>query len=312
MNLQQQLKEKNYFLRKAYEAAYEHAPSSPLSVSLNPIEFGKSIGFDNDQTTRIMNELIAQHYVQSSIGMGMLLVTQAGLKYLTRIEDEPLTPLDNLVKKDNNIPTPNQNPNAAFMKQTVKFDLILKELYKHKNDGLYYSIGGICNALNIPVDSDMEINKLGHRLKNDGLINTMFKHNDVLAELTSHGIDYCEDNSYSNPGHSVITNNYHVSVVNSSNVNVVNESSNVTITQNISEADHAIEQIREALPMDHSISQDKATEILECLNEIQLALKNNQKSKYSIKSLLDIAGGIASIASWVTVLAQYAGIIQLP
>ena len=74
MNLKQQLKEKNLFLRKAYEAAYEYDSSSPLSVSLDPREFGNSIGFDETQTERIMMELVEDGYVQSSLGMGMLLV----------------------------------------------------------------------------------------------------------------------------------------------------------------------------------------------------------------------------------------------
>ena len=91
MNLKQQLKEKKLFLRKAYEAAYDYAPSSPLLVSLEPREFGKSIGFDETQTERIMMELVGDGYVQSSLGMGMLLVTRLGLEYLREIEDEPHT-----------------------------------------------------------------------------------------------------------------------------------------------------------------------------------------------------------------------------
>lgn len=75
MNLKQQLKEKNNFLRKAYEAAYDYSPSRPLSVCLDPKEFGKSIGYDQTTTERIMMELVDDGYVISSIGMGMLMVT---------------------------------------------------------------------------------------------------------------------------------------------------------------------------------------------------------------------------------------------
>jgi len=86
MLLQKQLEEKNAFLRKAYEVAYEHYPSSPLSVDINPIELGKTIGFNEITTERIMMELTSERYVQSSIVMGSLIVTQKGLNYLRQLE----------------------------------------------------------------------------------------------------------------------------------------------------------------------------------------------------------------------------------
>lgn len=308
MDLKKELKEKNLFLRKAYETAYDYAPSSPLSVNLDPREFGNSIGFDETQTERIMVELVSDGYVQSSLGMGMLLVTRLGLDYLRKIEDEPMT-ADAIMDK-NEIKT--INVKSRFMKQSEKLDLILKELYKYKNDGKYYSIGWICESQNIPIDSILELNKLAHRLKDDGYINTMFSHNDCNAELTTYGIEYCEGDSYSYSGNSIITNNYSISIVNSPNSNIVNQSNNVTITQNINEASKAVEKIRETISLDNTIDKQKATEILECLNEIQDSLKNDQKPKFAIKSLLDIASGISSIASWVTVLGQFAGIIPIP
>ncbi len=198
------------------------------------------------------------------------------------------------------------------MKQSEKLDLILRELYKYKNDGKYYSIGWIFQSLNIPLDSALELNKIAHRLQDDGFIKTMFTHNDCSAELTSCGIEYCEENSYTYSGHSIITNNYSISIINSPNSNIVNQSSNVTITQNISQANEAIEKIRETIGTDSTIDKLKATDILECLTEIQNCLKNNQKPKFAIKSLIDITGGISSIASWVTVLGQFAGIIPIP
>jgi hypothetical protein len=204
------------------------------------------------------------------------------------------------------------NLNSKFMKQSEKLDLSIRELYKHKNDGNYYSIGNICRSLNIPLDSMLELNKLAHRLEDDGFIETMFVLNDCSAELTSYGIEYCEENSYSYSGHSVITNNYSISIVNSPNSNIVNQSSKVMISQNVSEVHKAIDSIRETVATDATLDKEKATEIIECLNEIQESLKDNKKPKFAIKSLIDLAGGISSIASWVTVLAQFAGIIPIP
>lgn len=201
---------------------------------------------------------------------------------------------------------------TPFMKQSEKLDLILKALYNWKNDGKYYSIGWICETHNIPLDSVLELNKLAHRLKDDGYINTMFTHNDCKAELTTHGIEYCEEDSYSYSGHSIINNNYSISIVNSPNSNIVSQSPNVTITQNFSQAKEAVEKIRETVATDDSIDKEQASEILDCLNEIQENLQNNKKPKFAIKSLIDIAGGISSISSWITVLGQFAGVIPIP
>lgn len=309
MNLKQQLKEKNYFLRKAYEAIYEYSPESPLSVSLEPREFGKSIGFNETQIERIMMELVDDGYVQSSLGMKMLMITRLGLEYLRDIEDEPLTQTTKFGDNQNFDLSKHNNTNTKNMKQFEKLDLILRELYQYKNDGKYYSIGLICQKLNIPLDSFLELSKLARRLENDGFIKTIFTRNDCSAELTSYGIDYCEENSYTYSGHSVITNNYSISIVNSPNSNIVNQSSQVSINQSISEANDAIEKIRETITNDNTIENSKVNEILDCLNEIQESLKNNKKPKFAIKSLLDITSGISSISSWVTVLAQFAGII---
>lgn len=82
------LKEKNLFLRKAYEVVHKYAPTSPLLVGLDPEEFGKSLGFDKIQTTKIMKELEIDGYIQSPFGISMFLVTQLGLNYLIEIEEE--------------------------------------------------------------------------------------------------------------------------------------------------------------------------------------------------------------------------------
>lgn len=307
MNLKQQLNKKNYFLRKAYDLAAAHSPSSPLSVSLEPFEFGKSLELDETQTERIMIELVDDGFVESSLGMGMLMVTHSGLQYLREIEDRPMV----ASLKNSNEGTPNYKHKFNFMKQSKKLDLILRELYKYKNDGKFYSINSICEALEIPIDSFLELNKIAHRLKNDGYIETMFTHNDCRAELTTHGIDYCEENSYTSAGNSIISNNYSISLVNSPNSKVVNESNNVSIIEMTDETNNAIEKIRATVVQETTINQSTITEILECLSEIEESLKNNQKPKFAIKSLIDLASGISSIGSWVTTLGQYAGVIPL-
>lgn len=96
------------------------------------------------------------------------------------------------------------------MKQSEKLDLILRELYKTKNDGTPYSISDIFRNLNIPLDSTFELLSIAELLKDDGFIKSFTMLTDCDALLTSRGIKYCEENSYSNPGHSILTNNYSV------------------------------------------------------------------------------------------------------
>lgn len=201
--------------------------------------------------------------------------------------------------------------NKISMKQSEKLDLILRELYKHKNDGTYYSIGVICENINIPLDSNIELMNLARRLENDDFIKPLYTLNNCSAELTSYGIEYCEENSYSYSGSSVTTNSYSISIVNSPNSNIINESQNISIKQNISEVNKAIEKIREAITKEESIEKDKATEILGCLNEIQESIKMNLKPSFAIKTLLSITENISSISSWLAVLGQYAGIIPI-
>lgn len=87
----QHRRERNYFLSEAFRVAHEHSPSSPLQVSLDPVEFGKSIGFDEATTTRNMIDLVDEGLVTSSLGMGMLMVTGKGRRYLEQLhgDDDP-------------------------------------------------------------------------------------------------------------------------------------------------------------------------------------------------------------------------------
>jgi|GEM_PF-6147458 len=87
----QHRRERNYFLSEAYQQALKDAPEDPLSVTRDPIGFGNSIGFDEATTTRIMVELVEDGLVMSSLGMGMLMVTAKGRRYLEQLhgDDDP-------------------------------------------------------------------------------------------------------------------------------------------------------------------------------------------------------------------------------
>lgn len=119
--LRKQLEEKNQFLQKAYEVAHEHYPSSPLSVDINPIELGKLLGYSESTTKRIMNELVAEGYVTSTLGMKSLLVTKYGLKYLREMDaDKNDIPKINLtVGNNSNVQFQQGNTGSS---QTMKIE----------------------------------------------------------------------------------------------------------------------------------------------------------------------------------------------
>jgi len=188
------------------------------------------------------------------------------------------------------------------MKQSEKLDLILKELYKHKHDGLYYSITAICEELNIDVAPHIEVPNIAHRLKNDGMINTIFTRDDASASLTSYGIDYCEEDSYSHTGHSIINNNY-INVTNSPNANVVSSSSNVAISiTNHGDIKNKINEIRSAT--EKLTDQGKKQEILECIDEVEAGIDAGKKPKYAFSSLSHMAGSLAEVGLLVIELGK--------
>lgn len=189
------------------------------------------------------------------------------------------------------------------MKQSEKLDLILRELYKHKHDGKYYYLSQICKELNIAVAPNTEIPTLGHRLKSDMLINASFRQNDVAACLTTYGIDYCEQDSYTYRGHSIITSTYNINVTNSPNANVVSNSSNVSISiTNHDGIRNKINQIKDVV--DKIPDGLNKQEFLECLEEVETSIEAGKKPKYSFSSLTDIAGGLAGVGSLVIELGK--------
>jgi hypothetical protein len=114
------------------------------------------------------------------------------------------------------------------MKQSKMLDLILKRLYNYKHDGTYYSITEILQNYGLN-PTFQEVFTIGKRLEADGLIDFLGHPDDVLGQLTSTGIDYVEEDSYTSRGKAIINNNYNISIANSPHSTVINQSSNVNI-----------------------------------------------------------------------------------
>jgi hypothetical protein len=193
------------------------------------------------------------------------------------------------------------------MKQVEKLDLILRDLYNHKHDGKYYSIGEIVQRLKISDVNDIELKSLAHRLKNDGHIKAMFTHYDVSAALTSEGIDYCEGSSYSYGGNSIITNTFHMEISNSPNANIVSQSSDVNIQITTNEVSDTIKKIIDAVQNNKSVDEQTKQEILECVDEVKTVVDAGKKPKSALASLVHMAGSLAEVGLFVMELARLLG-----
>ncbi|SHH92901.1 Alpha C protein N terminal [Flavobacterium sp. CF108] len=189
------------------------------------------------------------------------------------------------------------------MKQTEKLDLLLRELYKHKFDGHVHSLTQICEEKDLPIEPHNEVRLLAHRLIDDGFITGNFTLDDCLAEITSYGVEYCEDDSYTYKGSSLITNNY-ISISNSPNSNIVSESKNVTINfTNYSSIKGKISEIKDAINS-ATLDDETRTDLLDCLEEVETSIDAGKKPKFSMKQLIEIGANVSGITSLIVELSQ--------
>lgn len=192
------------------------------------------------------------------------------------------------------------------MKQSEKQDTILRFLYARRDDGKEYSIKDILEGSGVETNS-AEVERLANNLKRDNFIYL----NDLSrklkkASITSKGINYCEEDSYSNKGESV-THNYHIA--SSPNANIVINSSQVTIDQSQSEeSKKIINEIREKISNSPDVAVEKQQEILECLSEIQHSIDDGKAPKFAARSLLSLVGDIGSVTGLGLTLARLFGV----
>ncbi len=93
------------------------------------------------------------------------------------------------------------------MKQVEKLDLLLKMLYECRYEG-YYPLSEICSQHALPIETDSELRKFAKRLQNDGLIDTLYANEECFAQLTTDGSVYCQNDSYTFRGRSLLANDY--------------------------------------------------------------------------------------------------------
>lgn len=182
MDLQKQLLERDEFLRKAYEEAYNYDHSSPLLVSINPIELGTTLSLLPNEVERIVVELLNENLIDCTIGMQDLFVTQKGLNYLRKIEREhQIESSINLnVGNNSNVLFQNktthsvQMQNINIVKEDVHklFELIkkdLKELNDEQSEDLKLEIQNAIKQLEKGKNINSRLLTIGSLIKDIGI-----------------------------------------------------------------------------------------------------------------------------------------------
>ncbi|WP_424492597.1 hypothetical protein [Salinimicrobium sp. GXAS 041] len=190
------------------------------------------------------------------------------------------------------------------MKQIEKLDILLKELYKERFNNQYFDPEEIYGSLNIDI-SENEQSLILERLEELGLIKTFSTKDGDGAKITSSGIEYCEEDSFSEKGSPVITNNYQYSISHSPNSNIVSHSTGVNIGSDIQEINNLLNNILSRLNDDDKVDPTKEKEIKECIEEIKNNLDKNNIPKFGIRTLITLLSNISSVGSFAVSLSQF-------
>lgn len=197
------------------------------------------------------------------------------------------------------------------MKQSEKLDIILKELYEKRDERKPVLINELVKSAGLEV-SQQELIRLCRKLKEDHYIALQEVSNTrMMGRITAEGISYCEEDSYSQKGQSVLNVTHNYTITGSPQANIVINSSQVTINQSQEQdASGIIEEIRQVMERDGAIDFALKEEIAECLDEIKLSIDAGKQPKFSMRQLLTMGSEIASIGGLVVNLAQVLGIMS--
>ena len=192
------------------------------------------------------------------------------------------------------------------MKQVEKLDRILKGMYNRRTLKEDVYLDTICELDSIPLVSVDELHKLADRLEGDNYIECTRIQAGIYAQLTSYGVEYCEEDSYSFKGHSIITNNNNYFTISDSPfANIVSDSNNVKIlANNYGELKSKFTELKEKIIGDATISESQKAEILECIEEVQDSVDAGKKPKFSFRQLTEQASNISGVSSLLLQIGQ--------
>ncbi len=185
------------------------------------------------------------------------------------------------------------------MKQSEKLDLILKTLYNSRNNVEYSNLTETINKSGITTSGEIEHDTLISRLISDKLVEgNLFEEGGGFLKITSRGIDYVEEDSYTLKGSPITNNYYNTNISNSLGVSVVNSSNNVHVNiSNIGDIREKIEDLVKAIQVSSIITKEQKTEMIECIDEIKTSLDRDKKPKYAFDALLAMANNFAGIST---------------
>ena len=162
----------------------------------------------------------------------------------------------------------------------------------------------VCQAENIPLVSRDELYKLSERLENDNYIECNYIQACIFAALTSYGVEYCEEDSYSFKGHSIVNNNYYT-ISHSPFANIVSASNGVSIqANNYGELRNRFTELKEAVSKDTNVTALQKAEIIDCIKEVQESVDAGNKPKFSYKQLTELASNISGVSSLLIQIGQ--------
>lgn len=160
--------------------------------------------------------------------------------------------------------------------------------------------------------SDPEVSRLAEVLTRDGLahINKLSGGRDQVHSITAKGVDYCEEDSFSQPGTPVIHLTFNGSA-NGSNFNLGSTLHNITqsagFTNNKQEL---IARIKDNIETSAEITAEEKEELIECVNDIEEKIKSKKAvSKYQWSTLIGNTAKLMEVGKLALELAQASGFV---
>lgn len=187
------------------------------------------------------------------------------------------------------------------MTHKEKLDKILYLLYPLRYKGSQYRISEI--LMNGGVDFEAEEPRiLAKRLDEDGLIKASFTKDGAFVRLTSRGIEYCEEESYSTPSTPVINL---FSISNSPNTTIQIGNENIGTYNDNKLTNDKILELRELIKDNTELTEVMVQEIGECLNELDEKIKSKKKiPNLLLKGLLSTTADIGTIYPYAKALIE--------
>jgi hypothetical protein len=188
------------------------------------------------------------------------------------------------------------------MKQSEKLDIILRGLYERRDGRQWDDAQEILKEKGIEV-SDMELDRLKERLTSDRLVEDLGAVGHALLKITSRGVEYCEEDSYSYRGRSLLSIDQSVNISGSEHINVIANSTNSSIQTGDTEAlSKALASLQTEIEGNQELSSQQREDMMESLVEAKDHYSKGMKPKGAIKHILEVGKSIAAIASLATTI----------